>query len=480
MRVLENTTLSEGEKKSIRFFCEYLKGRHESKFASKVVMLYGEAGVGKTFLARILAKSIRLPIYYVGQEEFPGSTRFESVEELEENADLSRDALIYLDDLNYHLAKDEIGDMTQESSRTFLRLLSRINQSKARVGLLGTMNYLHFDNQIYDRIDIMIELGPPKDEAKQRYLRKYRGYLTAEQMQLIVSNSIGYNFRDLDEAVKLSYRTGHGKFEDEKIREILRDYRPTNFRHYEIVTDTKLKLSDVVGREGIKRKLKEVIMLNRNKDKLEDYGLKRANLLIFHGECGLGKTHMVKALAGEMGVPMLNMNARAIYRRGPMEAFDRIRFFAERFKDIIIFIDEADKLLGRGMVGDDGPLQGMLNEMFDGITELKDTLVILSLNNLCTIGYPLQDRFTLVHFDYPTDRERIEFFKAKISKHRQLFQDIDYDWIAYRTRNLSFRTLEKIWNQVMCDHLKENRQVTMSNFSDAMKTYQDEGYTLPG
>ena len=475
-KYLKTVSVDDNDRSDIKFFHEYLSGKHSTRLSSKIVALVGEAGVGKTHLARRFVKSLEIPILYVGQEDISGRNikTYSSVRNLS-RAKMPDNCLVYLDDLNYQSEENEYGEMSIDYKRVLLKILAKI-KSLPRAGLLITTNFLDFDTQFVDRVNIIIEVESPNKNSKKKFLKsEYSEFLDNKKINQIAKNSIGFNFRDIDEVIRMSYRYGRGNFTKDSIKTALTLHEPTNFRNYEVHKDIELKFKDVIGRDEIKNKLKEVILVYNNKKYIDKFGLKRTNLLIFYGEPGLGKTYMAKAFAGELGFPLVNMNSFSIYgRMGPIGAFNGISHFAKRFKDSIIFIDEADKLIGRGLYDTDGPMQGMLNEVFDGVKGIKDSLVILAMNNINNFGSALHDRFALIEFGYPSSGERKQFFLTKINEHKDVFDEVDADELARRTEKMSFRDIEKIWNVVIYTHISSKHKVGMKEFQNAINPFKKE------
>ena len=76
-----------------------------------------------------------------------------------------------------------------------------------------------------------------------------------------------------------------------------------------VETDTKVTFDDVAGEDEAKRALLEVVDFLRHPQKYHNLGARipRGTLLV--GPPGTGKTLMARAVAGEAGVPFLNLSA---------------------------------------------------------------------------------------------------------------------------------------------------------------------------
>ena len=124
---------------------------------------------------------------------------------------------------------------------------------------------------------------------------------------------------------------------------------------------------------------------------------------------------MTKALAGELGFPMVCVSANELCSNGVLRTLPRIINLGKRYQNCIIFIDEAEKLFGNARFGEDNYLMGEFNRLLDGINddEVK-SLFILAVNDFSRIGYALKDRMVHLEFSLPDFEERLLFIKQKM------------------------------------------------------------------
>jgi len=127
-------------------------------------------------------------------------------------------------------------------------------------------------------------------------------------------------------------------------------------------------LDDYVGQEAVVARLREDLALWR---KGEHEALPMGYLLC--GPVGTGKTYLAECLAGDAGVPMLELrNFRDRWVGSTESNLERIFRLLRRLKHCYVFVDEADQVLGRRSgTSTDGGVSGRVYSMI--ADEMSDT-----------------------------------------------------------------------------------------------------------
>jgi len=263
--------------------------------------------------------------------------------------------------------------------------------------------------------------------------------------------------------LKLAYRIGKGNLDVEDIRTALKVYKPTQLYGYRVENGITLKLKDIIGKKEPLSHVKRIVQIYRNEGLSKKLGLRRANLLLFHGPPGTGKTFMAKALAGEIGFPLITISGGNVLGN-PFQQIHSIGNMAKRYRNCVIFIDEAEKIFGNARYGEDNTLIGEFNAQFDCLNDNDiKSIVIISINELSRFGDSFTDRFVQVEFRNPEYEERLAFCRMKVEQSKKYIpSQINYEHLARQTEKFSFRDIERIWNELMFHYMEKKGSLNES------------------
>ncbi|MBI1935465.1 ATP-binding protein [Candidatus Woesearchaeota archaeon] len=471
--LLEKSSLKANDKKALSFAIEFMEGRHDINLSSKSFLLTGEPGVGKTHLVQSFLNIFDIPVIYHGCSAITHNRIIScsSLEKAIEELSKHERFLIFIDDLSYVFKYSEFDEISAGDRKDFMKIADLLKSSDKRVLFFATANQTSFlDESILDRIDVKLEMDTPLEYTKLAFLQaRYSEIANKKQISYLAGHSLGYNFRDLPEVIKIAYRQGNGKITLTGLGMSIKEYVPTAMQRYKVLNGIKVNFSSVIGKEKIKSELQNVIVSIKRKNLAKKLGLKRHNLFVFDGPVGTGKTFMVKALAGELKFPIINIRAHDFLSRNSYNTIQSLGNFAKRFENCIIFVDEADKLIGKGNYDEDSVLDGQMNEIFDGIESITNALVIIAVNNSMRFGAGFWDRFAAIKFEMPNKFERREFCRNLLGK---LKADVNYDEVARLTEGMSYRDIEKVCNNVFYSILQGRNEVNMPMISEAVKCFR--------
>jgi len=132
---------------------------------------------------------------------------------------------------------------------------------------------------------------------------------------------------------------------------------------------TNHTLDDVSGHEAVIAYLRQVVqLLKAGHTDVIPMGF------LITGPVGTGKTFLVRCLAGEIGIPMVQLkNFRAPYVGQTEANLERILSLLEALAPVAVFIDEADTQLGRrGMGMDSGVSQRVFGMLASFMSQPKN------------------------------------------------------------------------------------------------------------
>jgi cell division protease FtsH len=118
--------------------------------------------------------------------------------------------------------------------------------------------------------------------------------------------------------------------------------------------DITTRFSDVWGQDQVKNKIGENLLFLDNPEVIEDKGGYVPGGILLWGPPGTGKTLMAEAMAGETGMPFVNVDASMLgIGIGPLKVillFRKLRKLALKYGGVVVFFDEADALGNRGLL----------------------------------------------------------------------------------------------------------------------------------
>ncbi|MGC8644808.1 MAG: AAA family ATPase [Thermoplasmata archaeon] len=206
---------------------------------------------------------------------------------------------------------------------------------------------------------------------------------------------------------------------------------------------TKVKgvnLSMVAGLENLKRELVEKIIYPLQYRELSSkYKVSAGGGIFLYGPPGCGKTFIIKALAGETGLNLLDVRIPEVLDKWSGNAERNIHNLfelARRNAPAIIFIDEVDALGGKReesvYSGSRLSVNTLLMEM-DSISSRNENVLIVGATNAPWLLDPAairSGRFSSFIYVPPPDRKlRMELFKRYL-RGRPVSENVDFERLA--------------------------------------------------
>ena len=180
--------------------------------------------------------------------------------------------------------------------------------------------------------------------------------------------------------------------------------------------DTDHDLSFVAGHEFVKKRFQRAARaIKQGRTDVLPMGY------LIAGPVGTGKTFMVSAFAGEIGVPMVKLrNFRSKWQGATESNLERVLNILKAMAPVAVMIDEADAFLGdRNTEGDSGTTSRVFAQIanFMGNTEYRGKIIWFLIScrpDLIPIDLKRQGRAEehLALFYPETAEEKVELFKT--------------------------------------------------------------------
>jgi len=226
---------------------------------------------------------------------------------------------------------------------------------------------------------------------------------------------------------------------------------------------------DVAGTQGAAEELREVVDFLRAPAAFTRMGARVPKGVLLVGPPGTGKTLLARAVAGEAGVPFLQLSGSEVTGFVVGLGAHRIRslFRRARRDGAVIFIDELDALGGtrgrnRSHNEDDRTLNQLLVEM-DGFSQSDGVVVIAATNRPDELDPALKrpGRFDrIVTVGLPTSQGRAEILRLHAERRGiPLHDDVDLDRLARLTPGASGAELANLLNEAAIAAVRESSDV---------------------
>ena len=257
-----------------------------------------------------------------------------------------------------------------------------------------------------------------------------------------------------------------------------------------------VRFDDVIGLEKVKRYLQDnVVLAIKKPDLFKKYGKKLGLGLLLYGPPGVGKTHIVRAIAGEAGANVIIARINQIvdmYTGNTEKNLHAIFEQARKNTPCIIFFDELDALGVKRGGGDEGGGGGnssalrlavnqFLVEMSGVEANPEGIYVIGATNNPWDIDPALKrsGRFgDSVYLKPPNYRDRKELFKY-YTRNKPVGQ-LNFGRLSRATMGFSPADIERVADKAAMLPLLHEYEHNMSReytMKDVMQILRDKDYS---
>ncbi|EME5082795.1 ATP-binding protein [Klebsiella aerogenes] len=187
------------------------------------------------------------------------------------------------------------------------------------------------------------------------------------------------------------------------------------------VSQPEYLLSDVVLDELAQTQLQRLVREQRMMSRIKEHGLSPRRKVLLVGPPGTGKTLTASALAGELGIPLLQVRFDALITKFMGETAAKLRQVFDAIADIrgVYFFDEFDAIGSqRSLANDVGEIRRVLNSFLQMIEQdNSNSIIIAATNHPEILDYALFRRFDdVIEYHLPSLEQALDLIKFRLER----------------------------------------------------------------
>jgi SpoVK/Ycf46/Vps4 family AAA+-type ATPase len=232
------------------------------------------------------------------------------------------------------------------------------------------------------------------------------------------------------------------------------------------VTYPKARLTEMVLDNTLCGQLKRIIREQRQASRILAHGLSPRRKLLLMGPPGTGKTMTAAVLAGELGLPLLQVRLDGLITKYMGETAAKLRqiFDATDRTRGVYFFDEFDAIGSqRGLANDVGEIRRILNSFLQMIEQDEShSLIVAATNHPDILDQALFRRFDdVLHYALPDEASIASALKSRLA--RKSAKDVSWKHLASTAAGLSYAELARASDETLKEALIEGREEISEN-----------------
>lgn len=222
----------------------------------------------------------------------------------------------------------------------------------------------------------------------------------------------------------------------------------------------KARLGEMILGKELAEQIQRVIREQRHAGRILEHGLAPRRKLLLVGPPGTGKTLTASVLAGELGLPLLQVRLDGLITKFMGETAAKLRqvFDATGKTRGVYFFDEFDAIGSqRGLANDVGEIRRVLNSFLQMIEQDRShSLVIAATNHPDLLDPALFRRFDdVLHYDLPDQSQIANLLRARLASCTA--RGIEWASLAEAAAGLNYAEVVRAANEVLKDLLIDQR-----------------------
>ncbi|MES3162434.1 MAG: ATP-binding protein [Halorubrum sp.] len=239
-------------------------------------------------------------------------------------------------------------------------------------------------------------------------------------------------------------------------------------------------LSDLVLTGDQEGEIQKIVKAIEHREYLASIGLREIGKLLFVGPPGTGKTTVSRALAHELGIPLVEVKMSMItsqYLGETAKNVEKTFEVAKRLSPCILFIDEFDSVAKTRRSDEHAALKRAVNTLLKSIDEVSlvrdEVLLIGATNHPDQLDAAAWRRFDeIVNFPKPDRDMRADILRV-VTREMEI-ADFDPEVVADRTAGLTGSDLRMVLREAVLGALTEDRMtITQADVMEAVEDFEE-------
>ncbi len=218
----------------------------------------------------------------------------------------------------------------------------------------------------------------------------------------------------------------------------------------------KARLGDMILAGELGEQVRRVIREQRHNEQILEHGLAPRRKLLLLGPPGTGKTLTASVLAGELGLPLLQVRLDGLITRFMGETAAKLRqvFDATEQTRGVYFFDEFDAIgAERAFTNDVGEIRRVLNSFLQMIEQdHSHSLIVAATNHAKLLDTALFRRFDdVLHYELPNQSQAAQLLEARLSG--GVTKHVQWEHLAQAATGLSHAEIDRAASEALKDAL---------------------------
>ena len=239
------------------------------------------------------------------------------------------------------------------------------------------------------------------------------------------------------------------------------------------VSYPRARLTEMILRKRLLKQIERIIREQRHAERILQNGLNPRCKLLLTGPPGTGKTLTASVLAGELGLPLLQVRLDSLITRFMGETAAKLRQIFDsigRARGVYLF-DEFDAIGSqRGLANDVGEIRRVLNSFLLMIEQNgSHSLIIAATNYPIILDTALFRRFDdVLQYELPNEDDIADLLRRRLLGLAS--KEIRWNSLSSRAIGLSHADVTRAADEVIKDALVNGRtQVSESDVTDSLE-----------